>query len=114
MKTSKSEVHQPGKPVRTRRRGISGKSVATIRQVNFRCTAPPGCAVYLAGSFNQWNPQRHPMVEDADPGVYHAALMLPMGRHEYKFVVNGEWCLDAKCPECVANAYGTRNSVLTV
>jgi hypothetical protein len=51
-----------------------------------------------------------------NPGSGHCktTLVLPPGRHEYKFVVNGEWCVDANCAECVPNDQGSLNSVVTV
>ena len=41
-------------------------------------------------------------------------LELPEGRHEYLFVVDGQWLPDPNAKESVANPYGGRNSVLTV
>ena len=36
------------------------------------------------------------------------------GDHQYKFVVDGEWRLDAANPNFVPNDFGTLNSLLTV
>jgi hypothetical protein len=36
------------------------------------------------------------------------------GRHEYLFVVDGQWLPDPKAKESVQNPFGGRNSVLVV
>ena len=49
-----------------------------------------------------------------DSGDYHITLMLPPGRHEYKFVINGEYKIDPDCPQWTLNDFGSLNSVLDV
>ena len=45
--------------------------------------------VALAGAFNGWSKSSAPM-QDADrDGTYALSLVLPRGRHLYKFVING-------------------------
>jgi hypothetical protein len=39
---------------------------------------------------------------------------LPPGRHEYKFVVDGQWLPDPNAQANAFNAYGTLNSVVEV
>jgi len=82
--------------------------------VMFQMAAEPGMEVYLAGTFNAWNPTANPMRHNPANGHYQAALRLPPGRHEYKFVVGGEWRLDPACPDSVPNDQGSLNSVITV
>ena len=41
-------------------------------------------------------------------------MLLPVGRHEYKFIVDGEWHSDPACPDWVWNEHGTRNSIIEV
>jgi hypothetical protein len=41
-------------------------------------------------------------------------LAVQPGRHEYLFVVDGQWVPDPKAPETVPNPFGGRNSVLVV
>lgn len=48
--------------------------------------------VYLAGSFNSWNPTGIPM-QKVDAG-WTIEQYLPAGNHEYKFVVDGNWITD--------------------
>jgi len=94
----------------------TGKVAAkkTAKKIGFQFKANPGSDVFLAGSFNQWNPQEHQLRAKPDSGHYKTQIVLPPGKHEYKFVVNGEWHVDPNCTECVANDLGTPNSVICV
>jgi 1,4-alpha-glucan branching enzyme len=97
--------------------GAAGARAARRRRrepVGFRVAAEPGSEVFVAGTFNNWDPRRHPMRDDPDSRIYRTAIVLPRGRHEYKFVVNGEWRVDPACPRWVPNRYGSLNSVVTV
>ena len=90
------------------------------RATRFTCDAPSAQAVFLAGTFNGWDPQATPMAKDA-AGHWGAAVDLPPGRHEFKFVVDGEWCCERRGEEAgeggvdrVPNAFGTMNRVIEV
>ena len=87
---------------------------AKCRKVEFQLTAEPGCKVFVAGSFNNWDAAQFPMLDNPDSGRFKAKLDLPPGRHEYKFVVNGEWRLDPNCADRVTNGKGSLNSVVAV
>ncbi len=79
--------------------------------VTFKFHAPPKSKVFLAGTFNNWNPSDIRLGGD-NKGTYSTAILLPVGRHEYKFIVNGEWRNSPDCVEHVPNPFGTTNSVL--
>jgi 1,4-alpha-glucan branching enzyme len=84
----------------------------------FVCHADGAQGVFLAGSFNDWDPARAPM-ERQDDGSWNAELELAPGRYEYKFIVDGGWCCepgraDAECADCVPNTFGTMNRVIEV
>ena len=81
---------------------------------HFELEAEPGRQIFVAGSFNGWDPTANPMMDNPDSGHYKAAIRLPPGRHEYKFVVNGEWRVDPKCPLRVENDQGAVNSVIQI
>jgi 1,4-alpha-glucan branching enzyme len=87
----------------------SGKRPATLE-----IRAEPGSTVYVAGTFNAWDPLHDRMKDEADIGVYTVILQLPPGRYEYKFIVNGVWCIDPECTEWSRNDFGSLNSVLHV
>ncbi|MBR1609630.1 MAG: glycogen-binding domain-containing protein [Kiritimatiellae bacterium] len=77
--------------------------------------ADPGSTVFLAGSFNNWDPAALRMTDKAGNGVFSATVTLAPGIYEYKFVINGVWTLDPD-PErdWTQNGLGTLNSVLRV
>jgi hypothetical protein len=95
------------------RNGKSGGLVVSTK-------APKAREVFVAGTFNDWNPKSHPLKRTGD-GQWVLTLDLPPGRYEYKFVIDGEWCCEQGCdkpydgcPNCVANQFGTMNRVLVV
>ncbi len=84
------------------------------KRVTFEVHCASGSRVFLAASFNNWDPQAKPMVEAAGDGVFTATCMLATGDHEYKFVINDEWTVDPANPNFVVNSLGTLNSVVQV
>lgn len=84
------------------------------RRVTFRFEAEPDSDVRLAGSFNNWDAEAHPLTRKNGNGAYSATLLLPPGRHEYKFIVNGEWQVDPHCPDTVLNTHRSLNNVIEV
>ena len=83
------------------------------RKVTIELHSEPGRTVFVAGSFNDWRPDQVALKEDGN-GTYRATLTLPTGRHEYKFIVNGDWQIDPACQEAVPNPEGSLNSILQV
>ena len=92
----------------------AGKAGKATREVRFELAAQPGSKVFVAGSFNNWDPAANPLEKSMDGGSYQAAFRLPPGRHEYKFVVNGLWTIDTGNADWRLNRFGTLNSVLRV
>jgi 1,4-alpha-glucan branching enzyme len=84
------------------------------RHVQFELSVPPGCQVFVAGTFNNWNPTANPMKDNPGSGHCKVTLSLAPGRHEYKFVVNGVWIIDSNSTEWAPNGNGSLNSVLHV
>jgi predicted alpha/beta superfamily hydrolase len=80
-------------------------------RVEFRYPAQAGTkTVHLAGTFNGWNIAAHPMDGPDAEGVFKTTLILPKGRHEYKFVINGRtWRTD---PDNPYQTEGFRNAIL--
>jgi 1,4-alpha-glucan branching enzyme len=98
---------------------MTTKKTAKIEQprrkrVTFQFEAEPECDVRLAGSFNNWDAEARPLTRKDGNGTYSVTLLLPPGRHEYKFVVNGEWRVDPRHPDTAPNAHGSHNSVIDV
>ena len=92
----------------------TAKPVQGEKKVVFTVRAEKGKAVYLAGTFNQWNATGKKMADKKGDGVYSASLKLAPGSYQYKFVIDGIWCADPECADWVQNDQGTTNSVITV
>ena len=86
---------------------------STKKRVGFRHHAPEAREVFLAGSFNAWDPATHPLQRDKN-GVWKRTVSLSPGRHEYRFVVDGQWQDDPTCEESCDNGFGDQNSVIRV
>lgn len=83
------------------------------RSVKLTIKAQSGVAVFVAGSFNDWDPTSVPMTERK--GIYSATLKLAPGIYEYKFVIDGVWTLDPDpARDWTQNGLGTLNSLLRV
>lgn len=87
---------------------------ATRRRVRFHIRTAPGSKVFVAGSFNDWDPTNRRLRDKETRGLFRTSMLLPPGRHEYKFVVNRTWLLDLENPEQTPNGHDSFNSVLTV
>ena len=81
-------------------------------QVDFGLVASEAKSVSLAGSFNGWDPTVTPLMKV--DGAWHVKVGLPRGRHEYRFMVDGQWMPDPGARESVLNPFGSVNSVLSV
>ena len=93
---------------------------APTKRVEFSCHASEAKAVFVAGAFNDWRADALPLKRGSD-GPWRAAPQLPPDHHEFKFVVDGNWCCEPGCeheyrgcPKCCPNSFGTMNRVLEV
>lgn len=91
----------------------------TTTATAFQCHAEEAQAVFLAGTFNDWQRDATPMEKD-ESGKWNVELELAPGRYEFKFVVDGEWCCEpgcessAECTKCVPNDVGSMNRFIDV
>jgi 1,4-alpha-glucan branching enzyme len=81
--------------------------------VHLELTDTPAKEVCVAGGFNDWHPSVTPMF-DAGGGRWVKEITLPPGRHEYLFVVDGQWRCDPRAKERVPNPFGGMNCVIEV
>ena len=65
--------------------------------------------VFLSGSFNDW--QLIPM--SSSTSAFVTIIELPVGTHEYKFVIDGSWLHDPTQPH-TEDGLGGRNNTVTV
>jgi hypothetical protein len=92
-------------PPRVTRASDGGYDVA----FRYRPTTRPK-SVYLTGSFNDWRPTAERMHGPDNAGFFTATMRLPIGRYEYKFVVDGKVCKTD--PGNIAQTVPRRNSVV--
>lgn len=67
--------------------------------------------IYLAGDFNNWSFNSLPMRKDED-GVWRVRLPLTAGRHEYRYMVDGDWQNSPCAGGYVPNEFGSCNCVV--
>jgi len=93
---------------------VLAKSRAPLpARVSLELVEPRAQQVYVAGSFNGWKPDTTPLMALGN-GRWKGDLKLVPGRHEYLFVVDGQWRPDPNARETVQNPFGGRNSVVMV
>ena len=83
------------------------------KRIIFKIHAPLAQQVFLAGSFNNWDPSQHPL-KRSKAGVWQKAIYLASGTHEYKFVVDGAWVEDDTCERKFLNPFGEYNSAVYI
>ncbi|TPP60996.1 5'-AMP-activated protein kinase regulatory beta subunit [Fasciola gigantica] len=71
-----------------------------------------GKDVYISGTFNGWK-SKIPMVRSSSKRNFYTIVDLPLGEHQYKFIVDGQWKLDQKQP-VTTSAAGVQNNVIEV
>lgn len=71
---------------------------------------PNARAVYLAGEFNNWTPNSLKMKRSGNTWV--VSVHLSVGKHLYKFVVDGNWIKDPANPLWEENDENTGNSII--
>jgi 1,4-alpha-glucan branching enzyme len=80
----------------------------------FVFVAPRASKVSLVGDFNDWDDTKSPLVRVPNSGLWTVTLPLPAGRHEYQFVVDGNWLPDPSAPVAGDDGFGRTNSVRIV
>ena len=85
----------------------------TLNETMFVCDLKPDAKeVFLAGDFNNWDPQSDRLTRRK--GSFQKTLRLAPGEYQYKFLIDGEWHCDPSAPRQVPNGFGTLNSVVRV
>jgi len=83
------------------------------KRVIFTLEAPEAKRVHVTGGFCDWQTDSYALKKGRD-GTWRTTLPLSPGRHEYRFLVDGEWRDDPNCRERFPNPFGTENCVLRV
>jgi len=112
-KVAKKAVKKPVKKVAKKAaKKVKKKPGKNENLVKFQIEAEGRNEIYVAGSFNNWDPKANRLLKSKDK--YTTSIILPKGRYEYKFVINGIWCVDPNCDDWQPNSMGTINSIITV
>ncbi len=94
----------------TRRTTRKRKKIVSTEFVFY---APDAEKVSVAGDFNDWDPEKHPM-RKFKSGICKKKIKLKPGSYEYLFVVDGKWCPDPENSNRRVNPFGTENSVIVI
>ena len=89
--------------------GIESK---TRRRVTFSFSSPDAKEVFVAGTFNNWDPRKDPFKKHSTG--WKAVKYLAPGTYEYLLVVDGVWVHDPSCTRRCGNPYGGENCILEV
>lgn len=75
----------------------------------------PHKSVHVAGTFNNWNKAANPLHRVGTSQTWQTSLSLPVGKHHYKFVLDGEtWIVDPAAKKNEDDGNGNVNSVLFI
>lgn len=105
--------HQPRKET-SRTKHTDAPDPAHVHEVEFILEQSGAEQVYIAGDFNDWRPASLRMIGSPEAGLWEKRIVLSAGRHEYKFIVDGQWVHDPEAKHNVPNIYGSLNSILEV
>lgn len=83
--------------------------------ITFFYQGKPGERVYVAGSFNNWQPFVYRLEEEASaPGYFFTTLVLPAGQIYYHFIVNGRTVRDSRNAAVAVDPAGRQVSIFEV
>jgi chromosome partitioning protein len=111
---SRSRVGEAIAAVRTEGTSAGGAAAGelSVRETIFAINAPSAKEVYIVGDFNHWKINDESRLSRAEGGRWTKNMALSSGRYRYKFVVDGEWVLDAANSEKEPNPFGTFDSII--
>jgi len=95
--------------------GAKKTKKTAIPSTEFCLHAPNVNEVYLAGDFNDWQPDsKDYRLRKFKGNIWKKKVKLKPGCYEYQFVVDGQWWCDPENENRVTNLYCTLNSVIEV
>ena len=104
-------ITQEGSTVEARRLTISPPSLTGNTTFKLKGHANARL-VAVAGSFNEWNQSQYFFAKEGEGWV--CRIDLPVGRHTYKFIIDGDWITDPANPTTEEDERGNVNSVIVV
>ncbi|HEX2999779.1 MAG TPA: isoamylase early set domain-containing protein [Armatimonadota bacterium] len=91
----------------------TSKEASARKRVAFALHAPEARSVSLVGDFNNWDPEAWPLKRD-EAGTWKTTRVLPTGKYQYLFYVDGHWTADPQCDQRTTNPFGSQNCVRIV
>lgn len=85
--------------------------VVTSDGVLFSYYAPNARKVNIAADFNEWEISDTPLMNIEGTGVWQKLVPLTKGRYEYKFYVDGTWCVDPDNPNRSSSEFGENSYI---
>jgi len=101
-------------PEEKKREAVSATRTENPREAAFTIKAPAAREVYLVGDFNHWKINDESKLNRDKDGIWEKKLGLPAGKYRYKFVIDGEWVLDARNADKEQNPYGSFDSIIAL
>lgn len=83
------------------------------KKTAFTVDQPHAQSVSLAGDFNQWNTQSHPMKTDKK-GMWKIEIALEPGTYQFRYFVDQSWWMNDPVAGEIGNEHGSTNSVAVV
>ncbi len=111
---AKAVKKAPAKAVKKVAPKKAAPKTAAKKRAKFDFNGQAGQKVYVAGSFNEWNPTAKELKDKDGNGDFTVTILLPKGTVTYKFIVDGEWVADPSNGEQVADGMGGVNSVVAL
>jgi hypothetical protein len=85
----------------------------TGETVRFRLHAPQASEVAVAGDFNGWSPETHPL-RRSESGWWELTITVPPGSYQYVYVVDEEWTTPPRAAATLDDGFGGRNGIFVV
>lgn len=80
--------------------------------MRFTYNDPNARQVYVAGSFNNWQKEQVPLVDQSGRGSWVAVVPMKPGVYEYMFFVDGRWVADDHALRYKDDGFGRKNAIL--
>ena len=83
--------------------------------VRFVLKSPEASSVSVIGDFNNWDPAVSILRQEGNGGLWTVIVPLQAGRHEYAFIVDGEyWLPDPSAPRTPKDDFDRMNSIMLI
>jgi len=103
--------------VRTRNTPVETAAVSQQEQtvtVTMNLHAPEAHQVAVAGTFNKWKADAHPLARQEN-GLWTITIPLKPGEYSYMFIVDGKaWVTDPNAETYSDDGFGNKNAVMRV